>query len=231
MIDDNILYWLFTTAPQAIAALVGITFTGMIFMVGNIDNKVKIDSTLYDIAEAAKVAMYKNLRIVAGLSLFVIVYDLFMVRGVKCISIGNGVSELLYWGFWILNISSFIVVSRYVFQVVHPNYFDKIVTNMSKGYKEGTVDSETFLRHFIDFERVVRTTGESNKRNEFISLPEINNMLVSDGIITKEESWQLSEARKIRNLIVHGHDIKMVETKIDDALVQITEKIRKFLSR
>ena len=224
--DENTLFWLFTTAPQAIAALVGITFTGMIFMVGNIDNRVKIDSTLYDIAEAAKVAMYKNLKVVAGLSLFVILYDMVMIRAVKCIITGAGISELLYWLFWILNISSLVIVSMYVFQVVSPNYFDSVVKNMSESYKGGSVDKNTFLNNFIKFEKLVRGIGGANSRNEFISLPEINNMLVSNEIISKEEAWQLSEARKIRNLIVHGHNIEKIDKKYNDDLLRITDKIR-----
>ena len=57
---SDTMYWLFSTAPQAIAALVGIVFTGMFFMSGNIDGRVREDSTLAEIAEEAKKAMYKN---------------------------------------------------------------------------------------------------------------------------------------------------------------------------
>lgn len=225
--DIDTLYWLFTTAPQAIAALVGITFTGMIFMVGNIDNRVKVDSTLYDIAEAAKVAMYKNLKVSAGFSLFVIIYDLIMISSAKWITTGTVFPDILYCGFWALNISSLAVVSMYVFQVVSPNYFDSVVKNMSERYKGGSVDKNIYLNNFIEFEKLVRGIGGANSRNGFISLPEINNMLVSDGIITKQEARQLSEARKIRNLIVHGHDIDKIDKVYNDALLRITDKIRK----
>lgn len=43
--DENTMYWLFTTAPQAIAALVGIIFTGMFFMAESIDNRVRADQS------------------------------------------------------------------------------------------------------------------------------------------------------------------------------------------
>ena len=36
------MYWLFTTAPQALAALIGIIFTGMFFMAEGIDNRVRV---------------------------------------------------------------------------------------------------------------------------------------------------------------------------------------------
>lgn len=44
--DGNTMYWLFTTAPQAIAALVGIIYTGMFFMAESIDNRVRADQSL-----------------------------------------------------------------------------------------------------------------------------------------------------------------------------------------
>ena len=44
--EKETMYWLFTTAPQAIAALVGIIFTGMFFMAESIDNRVRADQSL-----------------------------------------------------------------------------------------------------------------------------------------------------------------------------------------
>ena len=41
--DKETLYWLFSTAPQALAAIIGIVFTGLFFMSGNIDNRVRED--------------------------------------------------------------------------------------------------------------------------------------------------------------------------------------------
>ena len=66
--DENTMYWLFTTAPQAIAALVGIIFTGMFFMAESIDNRVRADQSLAEIGDTAKTALYKNMRFVAVLA-------------------------------------------------------------------------------------------------------------------------------------------------------------------
>ena len=60
--EKETMYWLFTTAPQAIAALVGIIFTGMFFMAESIDNRVRADQSLTEIAESAKTALYKNMK-------------------------------------------------------------------------------------------------------------------------------------------------------------------------
>ena len=81
--EKETMYWLFTTAPQAIAALVGIIFTGMFFMAESIDNRVRADQSLTEIAEAAKTALYKSMRAVAVLAAITILYDLFLVAFVS----------------------------------------------------------------------------------------------------------------------------------------------------
>ena len=78
--EKETMYWLFTTAPQAVAALVGIIFTGMFFMAESIDNRAKEEPSLLEIAEAAKTALYKNMQVVALLAAIAIVYDLRFIR-------------------------------------------------------------------------------------------------------------------------------------------------------
>ena len=46
--ERETMYWLFTTAPQAIAALVGIIFTGMFFMAESIDPKIRNYHPIHD---------------------------------------------------------------------------------------------------------------------------------------------------------------------------------------
>ena len=77
--EKETMYWLFTTAPQAIAALVGIIFTGMFFMAESIDNRVRADQSLTEIAESAKTALYKSMKVVAVLAAITILYDLLLV--------------------------------------------------------------------------------------------------------------------------------------------------------
>ena len=48
--DRNALDWLFSTAPQTIAAFVGLIFAGVCFIIGKIDDRVEKDSTLLEIA-------------------------------------------------------------------------------------------------------------------------------------------------------------------------------------
>ncbi len=77
--DRNALDWLFSTAPQAIAALVGLIFAGVSFINGKIDDRVDNDETLSDIAKEAKRQVYNGLKILITLTILGIIIDLLCV--------------------------------------------------------------------------------------------------------------------------------------------------------
>ena len=226
--DENTMYWLFTTAPQAIAALVGIIFTGMFFMAESIDNRVRADQSLTEIGDSAKTALYKNMRIVAVLAAATIVYDLFLVAIVKLMA-GESfcLSRWLIIFFAALNFSTICCALNYVFQAVSPNYFNEIAKNLSSKYKSGEVDKQVFLGHFIDFERVARSLPVIRQMDgRYFSIRDILRVLVEHQMIMPDESRMMSEISKVRNLMVHGEPIEKVDHKLDDELQRITNKIR-----
>lgn len=226
--DENTMYWLFTTAPQAIAALVGIIFTGMFFMAESIDNRVRADQSLAEIGDTAKTALYKNMRFVAVLAAATIVYDLFLVSIVKHLADESFcLSGWLIILFATLNFSTIICALHYVFQAVSPNYFNEIAKNLSSKYKSGEVDKQIFLGHFIDFERVARSLPVIRQMDgRYFSIRDILRVLVENQMITPDESRMMSEISKVRNLMVHGEPIEKVDRKLDDELQRITNKIR-----
>lgn len=228
--DKETMYWLFTTAPQALAALIGIIFTGMFFVAESIDNRAKEDQTLIEIVEAAKNALYKNMRVVAILSIITIIYDLVLVAFVDRIeSIRD--DSFTDWSiglFAVLNVSSVIVTFKYVFQTVNPSYFSKIANNLSKEYRTGDVKSEVFINHYIKFERAARDLAVIKQMNaRFTGSRDLLRILVSNGIISPEDERRMMEISKIRNLIVHGEKIEKVSRSYDEELQRITNIIYK----
>lgn len=225
--DENTMYWLFTTAPQAIAALVGIIFTGMFFMAESIDNRVRVDQSLTEIAETAKTALYKNMKIVAVLAAFTIVYDLFLVAFVTKLS-----DKSCCWTGWLitffvaLNVSTICCALNYVFQAVSPNYFNRIAANLSSNYKTGEVDKQVFLGHFIDFEKVARNLPIVKQVDgHFLPIRNILRIFVENQMITPDDARIMSEISKVRNLMVHGEPIEKVDRYLDEELQRITKKI------
>ncbi len=222
------MYWLFTTAPQTIAALVGIIFTGMFFMAENLDNRAKEDRSLFEIVQEAKNVLYKNMRIVAVLAVITILYDLLLTSIVTILS--NPAfyfSDLLVTIFAVLNISTIFVTFMYVFQIVNPNYFEKIAANLSSKYIEGDVDKSEFINHFIFFERTARNLPFVKQMDgQYMSIREIIRLLNSHEIINSDDATHLFEISKIRNLIVHGEPIEKVDSQMDKLLLSITNKVQ-----
>ena len=225
--EKETMYWLFTTAPQAVAALIGIIFTGMFFMAESIDNRAKEEPSLLEIAEAAKTALYRNMKVVARFAAATILYDLILTAMVVKMSDTDFCwTNWLIIGFAALNISTVYVTFMYVFQAVNPNYYNKIAANLSSKYMTGEINSSDFINHFIAFERAVRNAPFVQQMNEqHVPIPVIIRILVSHEIIDRDEAGQMFEINKIRNLIVHGEPIEKVDRKIDDTLQEITNKV------
>lgn len=221
------MYWLFTTAPQTVAALVGIIFTGMFFMAESIDNRAKEDQSLLEIAQEAKTALYKNMQAVAVLAAVTIIYDLLLTSLVTKLSDSKFCfTSWLVLGFVALNISTIYITFKYVFQTVNPKYFDKIAANLSSKYLDGDVDKSEFINHFINFERSARNMPFVHQMDgRYMSIHEIIRLLVSQEIINRNDANNLYEISKIRNLIVHGEPIEKVNKQIDDTLQNITNKV------
>lgn len=77
--DRTALDWLFSTAPQALAALVGLIFAGVAFIVGAIDKQVEDDDSREDICKAMKKQIHINLKRLFWLSGFSIIIDLILL--------------------------------------------------------------------------------------------------------------------------------------------------------
>ena len=165
--DRNALDWLFSTAPQAIAALVGLIFAGVSFINGKIDDRVDNDETLSDIAKEAKRQVYNGLKILITLTILGIIIDLLCVFlnpiETRKLTFSLSLSELEFsWYFtfaifvFILNIGIICYALIYVIKIMNPDFFDNIIKEIANTYHEGVVDIAEFIKHFIEFEKVLR---------------------------------------------------------------------------
>lgn len=75
--DRNALDWLFSTAPQALAALVGLIFAGVAFIIGAIDKQVKQDDSSEDILLSMKMQIHADMKMLFLLSGVSIISDFF----------------------------------------------------------------------------------------------------------------------------------------------------------
>lgn len=224
--DKVTLYWLFSTAPQALAAIIGIVFTGLFFMSGNIDNRVREDPTLSEIGDEAKTIMHRNMKVIAVFNIIAIVFDLMLIAVTnRMIDEWSDWSDAFVDAFAVLNLSAIIVTFYYVFDIVNPKYFDKIANNLSKAYQQGTVDPYEFVRNFSEFEKVARDRLNLNQAERFIPIHEVLNMLIADRILARDDISNFYDMRKVRNLILHEHYNQQVSKELNDELLRLTAKI------
>lgn len=241
--EKDALYWIFSTAPQALAALVGLLIAGIAFIYGKIDDLTK-DPTMEEIGNTAKERIHYSLRKVLGLTVTVIVADLIYIFFLPTLSKWNSPYEkgLLIAYIVILcimslgNIFDIIYAVVFTYKIYKPTWIKEAIKQLSVQYSTGDVDTEIYLNHFIAFERIIRKIYDSiESPNQNIqkyhpqSLTQILFFLANDRIvINRDQLPMLKDAVNIRNVIVHGGEIKKISSKIDMAIVALTNQLNKW---
>lgn len=119
-------------------------------------------------------------------------------------------------------------------KIMNPDFFDNIIKEIANTYHEGVVDIAEFIKHFIEFEKVLRELIKRDYQQEEgsnkWSIPLMTRILVNNKIITYEERGQIININRLRNIVIHGGDVEKVDKKIDDELQKITHKLEEELS-
>lgn len=232
--DRNALDWLFSTAPQALAALVGLIFTGVSFILGAIDKEIANDATREDICDAMKEEIHSDMKILFRLAGFSIMLDLFLIvlnpiEDGKLFSFhGTFEPYLLIAGLiLLLNCSTLIYSLRFIIKVASPNYFEKTVERLSKDKNKGEIKREDFIMEFIELEKVLRALplNMDQKLERPATVMDILRELKYRNYISRTDFGQLRELNQIRNLIVHGEYIENVDKTTFDKLLYYKKMI------
>lgn len=242
--DRNALDWLFSTAPQAIAALVGLVSAGTSFIYGKIDSRIDADPTLAEIGNEAKKQTHKNLSRILWQTLAAVALDLaclFLnpVENGNVFSFSGDFSP--YWTIVLLILMFNLVVLGqtilFVWKSMSPTLVERTIASMAGKYKKdearkssGEVSVADFIQHFIEFEKLLRHSDLfAERRNNYerpLSLSQILWDLYNMQKINREELKDLREINKIRNVVLHGGDILKIDKGMDLRLQDITEKLK-----
>ncbi len=176
--DRNALDWLFSTAPQALAALVGLIFAGVAFINGNIDKEIDQDNSQEDIYKIMKHNIHSWLKILlclAGLSIF---FDLIILicnpreSGYEFSIRGEFDIYLLLAGLvLLLNLFTLCFSLWFIIRVANPNYYEKTTMKISKQRaknKNNVVDIQSFFVYYVQVERTRRKAAPNSKQDEGI---------------------------------------------------------------
>ena len=232
--DRNALDWLFSTAPQALAALVGLIFAGVAFIIGAIDKQVKQDDSSEDILLSMKMQIHADMKKLFWLSGVSIISDFFLLalntiqEGVILSFEGQFSPYLTVAGIVLMiNVATLIYSLWFIIKVASPDFFSKTVKHLSQLEREGDVEVKEYLVAFIKMEKALRTLSifyvpKGEKQ------PSVNEMLKElkyRRLMDAHDIDNMFSLTRLRNLIMHGGDIQHVERQMYDKVKKYTKDI------
>lgn len=232
--DRNALDWLFSTAPQALAALVGLIFAGVAFIVGAIDKQAEQDDSREDICKAMKRQIHMDMKRLFWLSGFSITLDLIFLLlnpiedGLRFSFGGTFSPYLLMAGLTLLlNFGTLIYSLWFIITVASPDYFSDTVKRLSAQEREGDMDVKEFLMAFIDMEKALRALpifrvpqGEKQP-----TVTEMLRELKYRKFMDARDVDDMFALTRLRNLIMHGAEIQHVERQMYDKAKKYTNDL------
>ena len=232
--DRNALDWLFSTAPQALAALVGLIFAGVAFIVGAIDKQVRQDASSEDIIMTMKKQIHDDMKLLFWLSGVSIIVDLALLalnpiqEGLIFSFNGSFSPYLTVAGFaLLLNGATLIYSLWFIIKVASPDFFSKTVKKLSDLEHEGDVDVKDFLMAYIEMEKALRAlpifyVPQGEKQH---SVTEMLRELKYRRLLDARDVDEMFELARLRNLIMHGGDILHVESQKFENVKKYTKEL------
>lgn len=228
--DRNALDWLFSTAPQALAALAGLIFAGVAFIVGAIDKQMELDDSREDICRAMKLQIHVDMKWLFCLSGISIVLDLIFLLlnpiedGLRFSFDGTFSPYLLIAGLTLLlNFGTLIYSLWFIITVTSPDYFSNTVKRLSAQEHVGTIEVKEFLMAFIDMEKALRDLSifHVSQGEKQPTVTEMLKVLKYRKFMDARDVDDMFKLTRLRNLIMHGAEIEHVER-------QMYEKAKKY---
>lgn len=158
--DRIALDWLFSTASQAIAALVGLIFMGVTFFTDSLDKEVSRDDTKGDICDEMKKDIHSKMQWLYWLAGVSILVDLVIlvanpIEKDKTFSLDGSFDWYLLFGgvMLLLNLVTIGFSLWFIVQIANPNYFKKTAKRMLGIIHGDMVASTEFIGAFIEMEK------------------------------------------------------------------------------
>ncbi len=229
-INSDTLYWIFSTMPQTLAAFLGLVIAGVSFIQQRIDDIVETDSSYTEIYVDVKKYIHSGMKKILYAALCILTIDFFclylngyIINEIHDILVAAACSLLV-----IINICILGYTIIYVLKILSPKFLSSTIEKLSKEYHGGSIDISDFIKHFNDFEKEVKRVTEKSLaiQEKSMNIYQMVNILLSAGILTRQEVKRILNINKMMNLIIHGGDIKHVEKTLDNQLIAITNKLK-----
>ena len=238
--DRNALDWLFSTSPQALAALVGLIFAGVAFIIGAIDKQVELDETRVEISLAMKKQIHVNMKRLFWLSGFSIVLDLAFLmlnplqEGLTFSVIGEiSIYQALAGVALLINVGTLVYSLWFIITVASPDFFTKTVNKLSQLERKGDVAAKDYLMEYIEMEKALRALPLFSvpKGEKQLSVVEMLKELKYRQYLDAPDVDEMFALNRLRNLIIHGAGIQNVERGMFEKVKKYTKDLVELKSR
>lgn len=236
--DRNALDWLFSTAPQAIAALVGLIFTGVTFFIDSLDKETSHDDTKGDICEEMKKDIHSKLKLLYWLAGFSIVLDLGLlvlnpIENDKLFSF-NGTFDwyLLLDGIvFLLNLATIIFSLWFIVRIANPRYFTNTANKMLGKIQGDVVEIKEYIAAYIEMEKALRelplnVNYEAQKMQRSATVSDMLRELRYNGWLSQDDISELYKLTRLRNAAVHGETVESIERFDYNKVKEYTDKLK-----
>jgi len=230
-LNNDQIYWLFSSSSQSIAAFIALIFTGYSFVVNVMDNLEARDETLADMHYELKKTYYVRLKSLALIGGSTIILSLLMIfinyysnwmRSLLLFPSALGIIVTVGIGVW------------FIIEIVDPNKYAKKAKALlmeeekaieKEGYEVGIGE---FMTLFIRLEKLIQNVYQDislpskvnpNNKQFQRSLSEMASILFKYELLNFDELELLKEVIKTRNLVVHGH-----QSEIDSSWLHMIRK-------
>lgn len=250
VLNENQILYFYSTGAQVVGAFLGLTLAGYAFLVNDLDRQANEDDSLLEVIERIKLRNYQLVFFLVFLGAFSILLCLFVlaIEGTK-----NWYSQVTSW----MNIAGsttvveILAIFYFVLEMLEPKKIEKtsdqmkesFVSSLSTPSEEDSQHPENRLAEFMRLFNLLEQhlqlyynnvhAGQtafavaSSSPGRRSSPRQVIRSLFSDGVIGSELYSQLSDLIGFRNSLVHGTDLSVSESSVENAkdLVRTVEEI------
>lgn len=235
VMNENQILYLFSSSPQVLAGVYGLTLTGFIFFRNELDRDMARDTTLVEIVELLKIRYYRLLIFITslvGVSIFVcnIVMAYEGSGDLILLSVLMNIGQSAF-------VVSLLIIGYFVFDVISPDRFkaasqelQHILDPSNKGDDSRPGNLTEFLREYNAIEALMQeygnrypvmlmvpAFGEERQTRRFVSNAKLADNLYRSGVIGREMLDRLKNLITLRNTIIHGADPVVSVDLVDEA--------------
>jgi hypothetical protein len=240
--DRTALDWLFSTAPQAIAALVGLIFTGVTFFISALDKEVSRDETKEDICEEMKKDIHTKMQWLYWLAEISVVFDMLIlvvnpVDENKIFSF-NGTFDwyLLFDGIvLLLNLVTVVFSLWFIVRIANPKYLKQTANRMLGVVQGDVVEVKEYVAAFIEMEKTLKdlplnVVYESQQTHRSATVSDILRELRYKDWLSQQDISEMYRLNRLRNAAVHGENVESIENSDCEKVKEYTDKLRELRS-